>query len=419
MERMNEILARAANRRISTRRIPTPAPATATDTPASGTPTMKLASRRSTPGQPTNRPTGGATPLRPRPSADASQAIQPAADVADTSGAMENDRILEMPARPAPRVLRSEAERPATRSSRPAEMASIRELTSTYAAQLPRRPGRATPSVTPAASTTPAAQNDEGGRAVKPAPQGRRASRAAGTASAPGVCPLCHGAGYVRLDVPMGDPAFGQAIRCQCKEQQLEDRDRGNLRRLSNLDPFRDKTFETFDSKRPGKGVQEAYREAYNFAKDPLGWLVFRGGYGCGKTHLAAAIANVAEKNGIPVIFAIVPELLDHLRATFAPSSDTPYDALFDKVREVQLLVLDDFGAENGTAWATEKLFQLINYRYNYRMPTVITTNDRLLARVDERISSRLFDQGLVRHVIMDAKDYRKYGKPSARLDEH
>jgi hypothetical protein len=37
---------------------------------------------------------------------------------------------------------------------------------------------------------------------------------------------------------------------------------------------------------------------------------------------------------------------------------------------------------------------------------------------MDERISSRLFDQGLVRHVIMDAKDYRKYGKPSARLDE-
>jgi DNA replication protein DnaC len=239
------------------------------------------------------------------------------------------------------------------------------------------------------------------------------ATRTTGKASALGVCPLCHGAGYVRLDVPMGDPAFGQAIRCQCKEQQLEERDRLNLRRLSNLDPFRDKTFESFDSRRSGNGIQEAYKEARNFAKDPLGWVIFRGGYGCGKTHLAAAIANAAEKNGIPVIFAIVPELLDHLRSTFAPSSDMPYDELFDKIREVQLLVLDDFGAENGTAWATEKLFQLINYRYNYGMPTVITTNDRLLTRVDERISSRLFDQGLVRHVIMDAKDYRKYRKTS------
>ena len=227
------------------------------------------------------------------------------------------------------------------------------------------------------------------------------------------MCPLCHGAGYVRLDVPVGDPAFGQAIRCQCKEQQIEERDRGTLRRLSNLDPFRDKTFETFDATLPN--LREAYEIARHYADDPLGWLVFRGGYGCGKTHLAAAIANVAEQSGVPVIFAIVPDLLDHLRATFAPNSETAYDALFEKVREVQLLVLDDFGAENSTAWATEKLFQLINYRYNYHMPTVITTNHRLLAHMDERIRSRLADLGLVRHVVIEAADFRERhtGRPS------
>ena len=140
-----------------------------------------------------------------------------------------------------------------------------------------------------------------------------------------------------------------------------------------------------------------------------------RGGYGCGKTHLAAAIANVAEQAGQRVVFAIVPDLLDHLRATFAPSSDIAYDALFEKVRESALLVLDDFGAENSTAWATEKLFQLINYRYNYRMPTVITTNHRLLAQMDERIRSRLSDLGLVRHVVIEAADYRERhtGRPA------
>ena len=51
----------------------------------------------------------------------------------------------------------------------------------------------------------------------------------------------------------------------------------------------------------------------------------------------------------------------------------------------------DDLGAESiGTAWATEKLFQLINFRYNYRKPTVITTNTRLMSHMDERIRSRL-----------------------------
>jgi len=69
----------------------------------------------------------------------------------------------------------------------------------------------------------------------------------------------------------------------------------------------------------------------------------------------------------------------------------------------------------DSTAWATEKLFQLINYRYNYRMPTVITTNHRLLAQMDERIRSRLSDLGLVRHVVIEAADYRERhtGRPS------
>ena len=441
MERMNEILARAANRRIGARRIPTPAP-TATNTTNSAPPTIKTASRRITPGQPSSKLARDAASLRPRASADASRPARPAADVADTntvndasdashvshiSDTLENDRILEMPARPA-----SGSVRPARSGSRSTEIAAIRELAPAYVAHLPRRSGRATPAVSPGPTSSPAPSSAQRGGDDRGATrassqttqttqttqaaqttQGKRASRAAGKANAPGVCPLCHGAGYVRLDVPVGDPAFGQAVRCQCKEQQLEERDRGALRRLSNLDPFRDKTFEVFDAALPG--VREAHEIAQRYADDPLGWLVFRGGYGCGKTHLAAAIANVAEQSGVPVIFAIVPDLLDHLRATFAPNSETAYDALFEKVREVQLLVLDDFGAENSTAWATEKLFQLINYRYNYRMPTVITTNHRLLAHMDERIRSRLADLGLVRHVVIEAADYRERhtGRPS------
>jgi DNA replication protein DnaC len=299
-------------------------------------------------------------------------------------------------------------------------MTSLREIAPTYAAQIgPRRTGSGA-SMASSASNAPSAssasnQSSQPSASNKPsgkAPSGR-ATRASSKAGALGVCPLCHGAGYVRLDVAVGDPAFGQAIRCQCKEQQLKERDRLNLRNVSNLDPFHDKTFEAFDSALPG--LREAHDIARHYAEDPLGWLVLRGGYGCGKTHLAAAIAHVAQQRDVAVIFAIVPDLLDHLRATFAPSSDMPYDALFDKVRESELLVLDDFGAENSTAWATEKLFQLINYRYNYRMPTVITTNHRLLAHMDERIRSRLSDLGLVRHVVIEAADYRERhtGRPS------
>ena len=411
MERMNEILARAASRRITTRRAPTPAPtATASAkaasagaspsplSPSSSSP-RHIAPRRSIPGQAAQTTSKSAATIPPRrlpADADASQPTPPAADV------LESDRILELPARPATGIVRSGAT--GSTGTRPREMTSLREIAPTYAAQL--GPRRATPSASSASSASnSASQPSTSSKSSSKAPSGR-ATRASGKASAPGACPLCHGAGYVRLDVPVGDPAFGQAIRCQCKEQQLKERDRLNLRNVSNLDPFHDKTFEAFDSALPG--LREAHDIARRYAEDPLGWLVLRGGYGCGKTHLAAAIAHVAQQRDVAVIFAIVPDLLDHLRATFAPSSDMPYDALFDKVRESELLVLDDFGAENSTAWATEKLFQLINYRYNYRMPTVITTNHRLLAHMDERIRSRLSDLGLVRHVAIEAADYRE-----------
>ncbi|HEX9038952.1 MAG TPA: ATP-binding protein, partial [Ktedonobacterales bacterium] len=220
------------------------------------------------------------------------------------------------------------------------------------------------------------------------------------------TCPVCHGAGFVRDDVPLGDPSFGQAVPCVCKERALEERRRADLRRMSSLDAFHDKTFATFDASIPG--LREAYEVARRYAEDPQGWLVLSGGYGAGKTHLAAAIASERLAAGQSVFFSITPDLLDHLRATFAPTSETPYDELFDKVREAGLLALDDLGAENGTAWATEKLFQIINYRYNYHMPTVITTNHRLLSHMDERIRSRLADISFVRHIAIDVPDYRE-----------
>ncbi len=113
---------------------------------------------------------------------------------------------------------------------------------------------------------------------------------------------------------------------------------------------------------------------ALEFAKSPEGWLVFMGVTGCGKTHLAAAIANYRLKEGKPVKFVVVPDLLDHLRSTFSPESQVSYDQLFEEVKNAPLLILDDFGEQSTTPWAQEKLYQVINYRYNARLATVITT---------------------------------------------
>ncbi len=226
--------------------------------------------------------------------------------------------------------------------------------------------------------------------------------------SAPGtVCPTCKGAGYYLLDVPVGDPNFGVLMPCECKLREKEQRALSELRRLSNLEPFADKTFENFDPDIPG--VRRAYVRAREYARRPQGWLIFFSTHpGCGKTHLAAAIANAALERHYRVLFAIVPDLLDHLRSTFGPHSDIAYDERFETIRDVPLLILDDLGTENTTPWAREKLYQIINHRYNYKLPTVITSN-RDPEEIEPRILSRMYDTVLCpERIMIDAGDYRQ-----------
>ncbi len=222
------------------------------------------------------------------------------------------------------------------------------------------------------------------------------------------ICPDCKGAGYYVFDVAVGDPNFGVLMPCHCKQIEKDRRAAAELRRLSNLAPFTDKTFENFDPDVPG--VRRAYVRAREFARRPQGWLIlFSTSYGCGKTHLAAAIANEALRRDSRVLFTIVPDLLDHLRSTFGPNSDVAYDERFETIRDIPLLVLDDLGTENTTPWAREKLYQIINHRYNCSLATVITSN-RKPEDIEPRILSRMCDRNLCEEIILiDAGDYRRF----------
>jgi DNA replication protein DnaC len=220
------------------------------------------------------------------------------------------------------------------------------------------------------------------------------------------ACPHCGGAGYYKEAVPYGHPHFGLLFPCVCKQAEREQRRSEELYQLSNLDPFRDKTFENFDPDIPG--VRRAYVRAREYARRPQGWLVLFGNFGVGKTHLAAAIANELIQKSYQVLFAVVPDLLDHLRSTFGPSSEVQYDERFERIRDVGVLVLDDLGTENTTPWAREKLFQIVNHRYNYALATVITSN-RKPDDIDPRIFSRMSDRTLSEELILiDGTDYRR-----------
>ena len=101
----------------------------------------------------------------------------------------------------------------------------------------------------------------------------------------------------------------------------------------------------------------------------------------------------------------MVPDLLDHLRATFSPNSNTTFDRRFDEIRTAPLLVLDDLGTQSMTPWVREKLYQLFNYRYNAELPTVITTADSM-NEMDARIRSRLLDGKLCTVYALNVPGY-------------
>jgi len=226
-------------------------------------------------------------------------------------------------------------------------------------------------------------------------------------------CPICGGVGYLRQDLPVGHPEFGRLEICTCRRSEMSKRIHSRLFELSNLDGLQHLTFDNFQSRgriglRPAQAdtLELAFNQSKIFAENLEGWLLLQGDFGTGKTHLAAAIANFTVSMGVPTLFITVPDLLDTLRFSYDDPEAT-VEQRFDQIRTAPLLVMDDFGTQNATSWAQEKLFQIVNYRYINHLPLVVTTN-LLLDEIEGRIRSRLEDPELVTRVHIRVPDYRR-----------
>ena len=203
--------------------------------------------------------------------------------------------------------------------------------------------------------------------------------------------------------------------RCEKSMAYLRQQKLDRLLQGSNLGQrFRDRRFETFsvnDENR--KGYELCRRFVAEYRSDAKG-IMLCGGFGTGKTHLAAAVVAELAQQGIAGVFVVVPDLLRSIRAGY--SSKVEDDGLFMLVRGAPLLVLDDLGAERvvrsgqeGTSWVQEQLFILINYRYERMLPTIITSNyriDELTQMLGARITSRLWE--MTTGVLLGGVDVRK-----------
>jgi DNA replication protein DnaC len=226
-----------------------------------------------------------------------------------------------------------------------------------------------------------------------------------------------------RIRSRLADPGLVTQVRINAPDFRRPMREAAHPE-LSSLELHSKRTFSTFSMRKTerldaaaSKSLKDASEAAQSYADQPRGWLVFTGDYGTGKTHLAAAIANHRAEIGNAPLFVVVPDLLDHLRATFSPASPTTFDRRFEEIRTAPLLVLDDLGTESMTPWVREKLYQLFNYRSNAELPTVVTIASDALASLDERLHSRLLDGQLCRFVSIDVPAYRsRPGKGKARV---
>jgi DNA replication protein DnaC len=222
-----------------------------------------------------------------------------------------------------------------------------------------------------------------------------RPVRLAATGDAQPVCPLgvCDGSGWILGPEDVARP-------CECRARRAAKR---RARGVASAIPRKyqgvslDRPPVSDMARHPGRApVYDAVKEFIEAIDERLDegagiWLM--GDVGTGKTTLAMLISSAALNAGHTVAIYSLPRLLAEIRGTFDSDTQGAYTALLDRLTEVDLLHIDDLGAEKTSAWVLEQLYSIVNARYEAEKSVIITTNlqrDALSEQIGERTVSRL-----------------------------
>jgi DNA replication protein DnaC len=222
---------------------------------------------------------------------------------------------------------------------------------------------------------------------VNPRPVRREGASAAGEAACPfGVC---DGSGWILGPEDVARP-------CECRERRMA---RRRARGVASAIPrkYRGVGFDrppvSDMARNPASApVLRAVREYVDEIEERLEqgeglWLM--GSVGTGKTTLAMLVSKAAVEAERTVAIYSLPRLLARIRRTYdAEAREQSYLEFFERLTSVDLLHIDDLGAEKRTDWVLEQLYAIVNERYETQRSIVVTTNlDQ--AELEEQIGPR------------------------------
>ena len=171
-------------------------------------------------------------------------------------------------------------------------------------------------------------------------------------------------------------------------------------------DSYRRFSFTNFDIGHPDRSTSinlgRARDVVEEWARDPKGWVFLRGGHGTGKTHLALAAYNEIMTNRVPVQYHGISGLLDHLRASYSVRGENRYHGELVRITRDPVVILDGL-EQMSTPWDADRVFQILDFRYLHRLPTLIVGET---SGEETRFNMRLYDRNISRAFQITSESY-------------